>query len=67
MTNPTNPTNNPKPTLQELWDETIRPFLTIAALIAALLALLLGIPYLEYRAYKERFPDAPAWTFFFQK
>lgn len=22
--------------------------------------------YLSFRAYQERFPDAPAWTFFFQ-
>lgn len=37
--------------------------LVIAAVIMAGVA---GLIYLDYTAYKERFPHASGWTYFFQ-
>jgi hypothetical protein len=35
-------------------------FLFIAAVVAV-------FAYMDYAAYKQRFPDAEPWTYFFQK
>lgn len=52
--------------LRSWWENTLKPLLIIGAIVLAVLSLIIGIPYLQFKAYRERFPDAPAWTFFFQ-
>ena len=46
--------------------EKIKAYILIVLLLAGLLFLVVGVPYLQFRACRERFPEAPAWTFFFQ-
>jgi uncharacterized membrane protein len=48
------------------WEETGRPYLILGTILVGLLLLIVGVPYLQFKAYQERFPEAPGWTFFFQ-
>jgi hypothetical protein len=52
--------------LQNWFKDTFIPLLTISAILVVIALFLFAVPYFEYRAYRERFQDAPAWTFFFQ-
>lgn len=52
--------------LSDWWEYTAKPLLMIFVVIGGIIGLLIGAIYLQFAAYRERFPDAPAWTFFFQ-
>lgn len=41
------------------------PWWVIAALVAVLLAAAIGYHILNYEAYKQRFPNAEPWTYWF--
>jgi hypothetical protein len=37
----------------------------VVLICAAIAAVVIGVLYLDMTAYKQRFPDASTWTYFF--
>jgi hypothetical protein len=48
------------------WIETAKTWILIITICASIPSIIGGLIYLKYTAYRERFPHASPWTFFFQ-